>query len=144
MAASLVLNLSTVNSWFSRNSIRRLALSSSVLCSAICCVSKVSLLPSVVWFVSTSVLTFSDTVVWPLSPSSIKISALPSSSSIPGSSRTNHDVLLISPMLSRTVGALRFRGEVRVHANSEGTASVQSSVLPERIFTKSHSLLHLF
>ena len=42
-------------------------------------------------------------------------------------------------MLSRTAGALRFRGEVRVHANFEGTAFPRSSVLPARVFTKSYS-----
>lgn len=46
---------------------------------------------------------------------------------------------LVSSMLSRTAGALRFQGEVRVHANFEGTAFPRSSVLPARVFTKSYS-----
>jgi len=41
---------------------------------------------------------------------------------------------------SRGVGALRFRGEVRVHKNNEGTAFGRKDIFPEKNFLSSYSL----
>ena len=67
------------------------------------------------------------------SPSSTQFSLFSGSTFVPVSSKRFR---LVSSILSRTAGALRFRGEVRVHANFEGTAFPHRPVLPARVFYK--------
>ena len=101
---------------------------------SICCFRAVSMSSDGSVWVSASVVMFSH---WVLSPSFTKFSESYSSSSVSVSSKI---IRLVPAILSRRVGGLRFRGEVRVHANTEGIASVRSSLLPARIFLKSFSL----